>query len=368
MQSILIVDDDETVSCAVADALVRDGRKLILCSDLESAQLVIEREPPDCVITDIHLSGPFRYEGLDFIQEIKRRTNDVPVIVITGARTEALEREALDRGASIVLQKPFDIATLEAHLPASSGSEEASIERIPTLDEVLASPLLTPVFHPIVDISTGTCAVHGYESLARFGGMLFSNPQMLFDYASRKGRLTDLELTCVRNTFAHGASLNSGTKLFVNVHPTVIGSAQLADALATAVSDAGLSTERIVVEITEQASLGSSATVENRCRALRELGFSFALDDVGMAYSHLAHIEQIRPSYLKVSQDFGTDFEAHAMRTKIVKNVLSLAHDFGCELVLEGIETAETREAAQALGIRLGQGFLFARPAPASEF
>src|SRR5438874_12346233 len=100
-------------------------------------------------------------------------------------------------------------------------------------------------------------------------------------------------------------------------------------------TEARVSAERIVLEITEQSAIGNAALVERRCSALRELGLSFALDDVGMAYSHLTHIERIRPSYLKVSQDFGTAFEGDRTRTKIVKDVLSLAHDFECELILE---------------------------------
>jgi EAL domain-containing protein (putative c-di-GMP-specific phosphodiesterase class I) len=124
---------------------------------------------------------------------------------------------------------------------------------------------------------------------------------------------------------------------------------------------------QIVLEITEQQSLGAPAAVAGECAALRARGFSFALDDVGVAYSHLAHIDAIAPKYLKVSQEFGGSFEGDATKTKIVRNVLALAHDFDCRLVLEGIETEATRDAAREEGITLAQGYFFGRPAPVAD-
>jgi EAL domain-containing protein (putative c-di-GMP-specific phosphodiesterase class I) len=244
----------------------------------------------------------------------------------------------------------------------------ASVLWIPSIDEVLESALLIPQFQPVVDMSTGAPhAVHGYESLARFRGPFFSDPSLLFEYAARKKRIEDLEMACMRGTFAHGARLAATAKIFINVHPSVIAGERLPDALTHEVTKAGIPAERVVIEVTEQGSLGDSSVVERQCAELRARGFVFALDDVGIAYSHLTHIEQIRPTYLKVSQEFGTDFEKEITRTKIVKNVLSLARDFGCELILEGIESAETCDAARDLGIPLGQGYFFARPAQASE-
>lgn len=99
--------------------------------------------------------------------------------------------------------------------------------------------------------------------------------------------------------------------------------------------------------------------------ALRALGVRFAFDDVGSALSHLPRLDAVRPSFLKISQDFGTNFEQHPTRENIVQNLHRLAVDIGAELILEGIESGQTAEAARNLGIRYGQGFHFGRPAAA---
>src|SRR5258708_16607308 len=203
MQEMVIVCDDDPGIEGLAETLQRRGRELIPCGDLESAQLVVERDVPAYVVTDIRLSGPFRYEGLDFIREIKRLSADARIVVMTGAWTADLESEALERGAAGVLEKPFETADLEAYLSEPAGDEEPSVVRVPSLDHVIHSPLLVPAFQPIVDLSVrGAETVYGYESLARFDGPLFSNPTTLFEYASRKGPLVDPERGRVPHTRA----------------------------------------------------------------------------------------------------------------------------------------------------------------------
>jgi EAL domain-containing protein (putative c-di-GMP-specific phosphodiesterase class I) len=87
-----------------------------------------------------------------------------------------------------------------------------------------------------------------------------------------------------------------------------------------------------------------------------------------VAYSHLPMLDQVRPSFLKISQHFGTAFESDPTKMKIVRNLLSLARDFECDLIVEGIEHAATAVAAERLGIKYAQGFYFHRPAEAETF
>jgi EAL domain-containing protein (putative c-di-GMP-specific phosphodiesterase class I) len=101
---------------------------------------------------------------------------------------------------------------------------------------------------------------------------------------------------------------------------------------------------------------------------LRELGLRFALDDHGSAYSHLSLINRIKPSFIKMSQTFGTDFENDPTKERIVRHTVSLARDFGCEMILEGVESAETARAAALIGVTLAQGFHFGRPRAAGHW
>lgn len=68
---------------------------------------------------------------------------------------------------------------------------------------------------------------------------------------------------------------------------------------------------------------------------------------------------KIRPSLLKISQHFGTDFETDSTKMKIVMNLLSLARDFNSALILEGVENEGTAEAAVDLRIPYAGSGLF---------
>ena len=374
-QFVLILDDDVMVTEGLAAGLEREGRTIVTCNDVESAELIVERLQPSHIVADVRISGPFGFEGLDFIRFAKRFAPESRVILISGDGTAALQLEASERGAVAFLQKPFAIEELDATLDLltcsalSSAGEAKPLIRVPLLDEVLTSGGLHPLFQPIVTLDPRP-AIVGYEALARFhSDSPLRNPDLLFQYAVRKHRVADLEVACITAALREGAPLAESASLFLNIHPDVFAAdSQLRDVLCSESQRRRVPLDRIVLEITEQGSLVGSGIVRACVNELRALGIRFAFDDVGVAYSHLPLIDEVRPSYLKVSQHFGTAFERDTTRTKLVTNLLSLARDFDCELILEGVEDRSTALAAANLGIPLGQGFYFGVPAEASTY
>jgi len=373
-QSVLLVDDDVMITEGLAAALERSGRTLITCNDLEAAQLIIERFHPSHVVTDVRLSGPFAYEGLALLPYIRQHAPDTRVILMSGESSDALQLEASERGAVAFFQKPFEIDELDATLDLMKSSALApvsthpSVIRVPTLDDILTGGELRSHFQPIVALEDRRALA--FEALARFRTESpFRNPEMLFRYAERKRRIADLEFACLDATTAAAGELPGSPLLFLNIHPDVFTTGDLlVQRLATSAATHGLSLDRIVIEITEQASLSGSRTVLAAVESLRALGVRFAFDDVGAAYSHLPLIAQVRPSFLKISQEFGLGFESDTTKTKIVRNIVNLAAEFGCDVVLEGIEEESTAAAAMRFGVKYGQGYLFGRPSPSSSF
>jgi EAL domain-containing protein (putative c-di-GMP-specific phosphodiesterase class I) len=365
---LLIVDDDLQVCLAIAEGL-QPAREVIVCRDIESAEMVLEKDEPSHVLSDVKLTGPFRFEGLDFVDHVRARSPATPVILMTGSLAEGLEAEAFQRGVLAVLSKPFSIGELSRLLGSAPAHLDESVIRIvPTIDDVLGSGAMTVQFQPIVSLA-GERPV-GFESLARLpGAPLFSSPELLFRYAARKGRIVELDLACLARSLEAGAPLTRTHWLFINVHPTVfIRGDLLTDVVSRTAARFDVSLSRLIIEITEQQQLVDRPPVIGAMHRLRELGVRLAIDDFGIAYSHLALIEKIRPSFLKVSQDFGTDFEKIHAREKIVRNVMALARDFDAEVILEGIESAATAAAARDIGLTLGQGFHFGAPADVQTF
>ena len=374
-QLILLLDDDPNITEGLAVGLEREGRTVITCNDVESAELIVEHMHPSHIVADIRLSGPFGYEGLDFIRFAKIHAPESRIILISGDAPEALQAEASERGAVAFLQKPFGANELDATIDmlrcaaTSARSGFDRVIRMPPLDDILHGDALHHYFQPVVRLGAEP-TVFGYEALTRLDtNSLLRDPVVLFKYASRKHRVVELELACMALALHQGAPLVQKALLFVNVHPDVFAVClSFCDTLVSQARQAGVALDRIVLEITEQACLTHTPAVLKTFADLRALGIRFAFDDVGVAYSHLPFMDAVRPSFLKVSQHFGTGFEKDPMRTKIVMNLLSLANDFKCDLILEGIEDESTAAMAAHLGIPLGQGYYFGRPADQSTF
>lgn len=372
-QCILLVDDDPAITEGLAQTLQRPGRTSIVCSDVESAEISLNTYPVTHLVTDVQFSGEFGYEGLHFLNRVRILKPECRIVLISGQMTDTLSRAARSFGAAEVLAKPFETAELEQALDPSGtpdGEGEYEIIRFPPLEEILISDELVSVFHPILRLGPGgSVRPFGYEALARVRGeWLTGGPAMLFEYAERRKQLADLNLLAVERSIRAAASLPGKPMLFVNVDPMTFTDPRLAPILEAAAGSTGIALCRLVLEVTERTGFGKEEAVSESFDALRRLGLRFALDDLGSAYSHLGVIGHIAPSFIKVSQTFGTEFEKDDTKTRVVRHVLSLARDFGCETVLEGVESAETAQAAAALGVELVQGFHFGRPASAASW
>ncbi len=366
-EPVLIIDDDIGILEGLAAGLEACGRDVITCSDIESAEIVLENKEVGCVVCDVRLSGPLSIDGIEFIDRIRIKPQGPKLVMMSGGDAAVVGDESLRRGATHFLSKPFRLSELESLLggfDAGSGS----IVRMPSLPGILGGGSLTPHFQPILDIATGKR--FGYEALIRFpDGAMLDNPELLFEYARRKLALPQLETVCLQQAMnMGGALLADDAHMFLNVSPLSFGDPLFSERLLGMARHGGIAPQRLVVEISEQDSFDPRAPLPSSIAELTAAGVQFAFDDVGSAYSHLARIAEIRPRFLKISQSFGSGFEQDPTKEKIVRNIAGLARAFDCEVILEGIECEATLVAASELGIGYGQGYYIARPAPAATF
>lgn len=234
------------------------------------------------------------------------------------------------------------------------------------LTEVVTQGRLTSYFQPIVHMSDPT-SVFAYECLLRGhrpDGKLIP-PEEIFYGARLAGWLPELDriarCTAFRCAVAHGVS----TPIFVNMVPTTVNSA--AHHLATITQElqaAGLPRERIVLEIveTEQVEL---IRLQQIVAEHRKAGFRIALDDVGSGYNSLNLIARLKPDLIKLDIDLIRDVHRDSFKREIAAKLLEAAHNLGVCTVAEGIESEDEWRWFLDHGAEYGQGYAFARPAPA---
>jgi excisionase family DNA binding protein len=106
---ILVVDDDPAVLDLLGKSLQLSDYDVDLCSDGHSALEKLSGREYDLLIVDLKMPG---MDGLSVIREARRRSLELPVIIVTGFSTEANAIEAINLGVSGYLTKPFRMPRL----------------------------------------------------------------------------------------------------------------------------------------------------------------------------------------------------------------------------------------------------------------
>ena len=139
---------------------------------------------------------------------------------------------------------------------------------------------------------------------------------------------------------------------------------RLAEVVAQALEASGLPAERLVLEITETATVSDMTGAIARLKELKALGVQIALDDFGTGYSPLTHLRSFPVDILKIDRSFVRNVVHSAEDRAIVRGVIQIAHRLGLRTVAEGIEQRLQLETMRDLGCDSGQGYLWTKPVP----
>ena len=121
---------------------------------------------------------------------------------------------------------------------------------------------------------------------------------------------------------------------------------------------------RVVLEITERATLEGISDVAGRISRLRALGYRIAVDDLGAGYAGLNYFASVAPDIVKIDMSLTRNLDIDAVRATVVRSLVALSRDLGMLVVAEGVETRGERDALVEIGCDYLQGYLLARPGP----
>lgn len=231
------------------------------------------------------------------------------------------------------------------------------------INRILEPGGLTPLYQPIVAYQEGTSSLIGFECLMRGPrGTNFEAANVLFEYVRLKREETLVDRACVSAALAH-APVRPGLTLTINVHASTLGRDQAFPEFVVATARArSIQPEWLTVEIVEHAPPWGSLSFAAALRSLRAAGVRVALDDVGLGQSNFKMMIDARPDYLKLDRYFVEGCQSDSSRRAVIESVGTLAAHFGAQVIAEGVETHEVAETLTTLGVRLMQGFFFARP------
>ena len=126
---------------------------------------------------------------------------------------------------------------------------------------------------------------------------------------------------------------------------------------------------RLKLELTESVLIEDIKSVVTKMNALRDtLGIALSLDDFGTGYSSLSYLKQLPLDQVKIDQSFVRDMTTDASDAIMVKNIIDMAHNFGLNVIAEGVETEEQLNLLKKNGCKSYQGYLFSKPIPVEHF
>lgn len=371
-EPILVVDDDPFVRALFVRALRRAGHATLEAADGVEALAVLARNSVALVLLDATMP---RLNGAGVIRVLRARpaTRTLPIILVTGKADPEDRVEGLATGADDYLCKPVALEELKARVGAQLRSHAAWTEALEregaerreaggtrqqgaALHDLIAAHAFTTYFQPVVTLADG--ALVGYEALTRFSDGV--RPDVRFAEATRLGLGHELERATLRAALEAVAELPDSASLALNVSPSFVLAAPDLPAL---VSGSG---RAIVLEITEHAAVDNYGALRV---ALARFGprVQVAVDDAGSGYASLRHILALRPAIVKLDIGWVHGIESDPARHALVTGLVHFATEAGCQLLGEGVETEAERTTLLGLGVTLGQGYLFGRPAPVLE-
>jgi EAL domain-containing protein (putative c-di-GMP-specific phosphodiesterase class I) len=355
---VLVVDDDPYVLLAYARVLRRAGYDAHTAADGVVALETLGSKSFDVLVSDIDMP---RMDGLSLLKAVRQRDAHLPVLLITAGPEIETAIQAIDNGAAKYLPKPIEPGRL---CDAVRGAIEASREP-PTAGQELenlrgrfdaALESLWMAYQPIV--SWNKKGLFGYEALVRTKEATLARPDDFFEAAERLDRVEEIGRAVRAHVARAAAELPGDTLLFVNLHPRDLVDEDLHDPRAPL----SRVSRRVVLEITERASLDTVEAPRACVDALRKMGYRIAVDDLGAGYASLASLSHLEPDLVKIDMSLVRGVDSRPRNQTLIRAIVDLGRALGITTVTEGVETAAERDALADVGCDLLQGYLFGKP------
>jgi len=138
--------------------------------------------------------------------------------------------------------------------------------------------------------------------------------------------------------------------------------------ISETVEQARLSPALFELELTEGVLMRDAEAGRRSLLALKEFGFSLAMDDFGTGYCSLNYLKRFPLDTLKIDRSFVDDLGNDSGDAAIVRAIIALGHDLNLKIVAEGVGTLEQLRFLRGEGCDLVQGYLMSQPVPARAF
>ncbi|MBB6086526.1 EAL domain-containing protein [Wenzhouxiangella marina] len=237
------------------------------------------------------------------------------------------------------------------------------------LRQALKEGWIRPAYQPIVTLPGRKLAA--FEALARWKnerGQTVPADQFI-PLAESQGLIREVSAVMIRSIgeeLGDWLAAQPQLRLTLNISPDELSDPSLVGQIERHLLARGIQPGQIVLEITERTMLAGEASRASIER-LAAMGLTLFADDFGVGYCGLAYLNELDIHGIKICQQLTAAVATDSPKAVLVPRVTEMARELGLEVVIEGVETQEQRDALAALEPVLVQGWLFAREVDAEQ-
>jgi EAL domain-containing protein (putative c-di-GMP-specific phosphodiesterase class I) len=227
----------------------------------------------------------------------------------------------------------------------------------------VASRKFSMAYQPIVHLQTGQ--TDHFEALVRLGDSTGS-PQDSILMAEGMDIIQDLDLAVIQGIIAELKKPNQTMlRLAANISARSLMQPAFTSKLMELIRSSQSVRGRLIIEITESASIQDLQVADAMVRRLRKEGCKVSLDDFGAGAASLDYLRAISVDEVKIDGRYIRELTSATDRSGVlVRTVAELCRELKISTVAEMVETEQTADVLRTIGVDFGQGFLFGKPTP----
>ncbi|MCP4289794.1 MAG: EAL domain-containing protein [Gammaproteobacteria bacterium] len=222
-------------------------------------------------------------------------------------------------------------------------------------------------YQPQVDIKSNK--VVGVEALIRWqkpdGRMVF--PDQFIPLAEETGLIIPIGEWALKTACRQLALWqNQGiwVSVAVNLSAKQFYEGNLVETVSQTIADSGIDPRYLTLELTESLFMDNAKLAVSTLGGLMALQPKISMDDFGTGYSSLSYLKSFPLNELKIDRSFITDISTNQKDQALVFAIVYLAHEFGLQVVAEGVADESQLEYLASIGCDQYQGYLFSKPVP----
>ena len=307
------------------------------------------------------ITKPYEFDGHQVLADIS--------IGISIAPVDGTEPDLLLKNADMALYgaKADGRGTYRFFEPEMDARMKARRRLEMDLRKALLNAEFELFYQPLVNLQDN--AITAFEALLRWNhpqrGIV--SPAEFIPIAEETGLIIPLGEWVLRRACQEAVNWPSDIKVAVNLSPVQLKCRNLSELVINALATAGISPNRLQLEITETVLMQNTFNTLATLRKLRALGVQIALDDFGTGYSSLSYLRSFPFDKIKIDRSFIKDLSNGTEPLAIVHAVAGLAKSLNMISTAEGVETQQQLETLQSVGCIEMQGYLFSQARPAAE-